>query len=99
MMQLIKAVIHNDVSLLKALLSAGENPNQCLDDAKVTPLHFAAQHNAVDVVPLLITAGADIHAKTVPDGQTPLDIAKLCGHKNMIELLENYTNKIPYRTD
>ena len=95
-MRLIKAVIHNDVSLVKVLLCAGEDPNRCLDSAKVTPLHFAAQHNALEIIPILITAGANIHAKTVPDGQSPLDIAKLCGHQDMVELLENYVSKIPY---
>lgn len=95
-MRLIKAVIHKDYALVKALLSAGENPNHCLDAAKLTPLHFAAQHNALEIVPLLITAGANIHATTVPDGQTPLDIAKILGHKEMISLLEDYASKMPY---
>jgi ankyrin repeat protein len=90
-MRLIKAVIHKDSELVRALLSAGENPNHCLDAAKLTPLHFAAQHNALDIVPLLITAGANIH-----DGQTPLDIAKILGHKEMIILLEEYGSKMPY---
>ena len=98
-MRLIKAIIHKDSSTVRELLSAGENPNQCLDSAKITPLHFAAQHNALDIIPLLITAGADIHATTVPDGQTPLDIAKLQGHQEMISLLEDYASKIPYNNE
>ena len=98
-MKLIKAVIHKDTMLVRALLSAGENPNLCLDSAKLTPLHFAAQHNAINIVPLLITAGANIHATTFPDGQTPLDIAKLLGHQEMISLLEDYASKMPYKNE
>ncbi len=98
-MRLIKAVIHKDSALVRALLSAGENPNYCLDAAKLTPLHFAAQHNALEIVPLLITAGANIHATTVPDGQTPLDIAKILGHQEMITLLEEYASRMPFNEE
>lgn len=89
-MQLIEAVIHNNVEAVRAALEDGADPNACLDPAQVTPLHFAAQHNAVDVVPLLITAGAKLNARTQPDGQTPLDIARLHRHNKMITLLEEF---------
>ena len=87
-MNLIEAVIHNDVKAVRAALENGADANACIDPALVTPLHFAAQHNAVDVVSLLITAGAKINAQTVPDGQTALDIARLHRHVEMIKLLE-----------
>lgn len=93
-MNLIQAVIHNDVDNVRKLLESGADPNACQDHAKVTPLHFAAQHNATDVVPLLITAGANLHAKTFPDNQTPLDIAKIHHHKEMENLLNDFMIKI-----
>ncbi len=90
-MNLIEAVIHNDLKRVRAELENGADPNACLDRALVTPLHFAAQHNAIEVVPLLITAGAKINAKTYPDGQTALDVARLHQHKDMISLLEEFS--------
>lgn len=87
-MNLIEAVIHNDAVAVRAALENGADANACLDPANVTPLHFAAQHNAVDVVALLITAGAKVNAQTIPDGQTALDIARLHKHEKMIKLLE-----------
>ncbi len=90
-MNLIEAVIHNDLKRVRVELENGADPNGCLDPALVTPLHFAAQHNAVDVVPLLLTAGAKIHAKTFPDGQTALDIARLHRHDAMVRLLEEFS--------
>lgn len=94
-MSLIAAVIHNDAEKVETILSTGADPNACQDAAKVTPLHFAAQHNSFSVVHLLITAGANIHARTVPDGQTPLDIAILHGHHEIREIFENYVAKMP----
>ena len=94
-MSLIAAVIHDNAETVKKLLSSGVDPNACQDAAKVTPLHFAAQHNSCSVVHLLITAGASIHARTVPDGQTPLDIAILHGHNEIRVILETYASKMP----
>jgi ankyrin repeat protein len=90
-MNLIEAVIHNDAKQVRAELERGVDPNACLDPALVTPLHFAAQHNAIDVISLLITAGAKINAQTFPDGQTPLDIARLHRHEKMAKLLEEFS--------
>lgn len=94
-MELIEAVIHNDANAVRELLTSGADPNYCLDAARVTPLHHAAQHNAVEVVELLLTAGADIHARTHPDNQSPLDVAKLFGHREIQILLEKFTQQIP----
>jgi ankyrin repeat protein len=93
-MHLIEAVIHNDATAVRVALESGADPNACLDHALVTPLHFAAQHNAVDVIPLLITAGAKINARTFPDGQTALDIARLHRHVEMTKLLEEYSVRV-----
>jgi ankyrin repeat protein len=90
-MQLIEAVIHNDAKAVREALENGADPNACLDPAMVTPLHFAAQHNAVEVIPLLITAGAKLNARTYPDGQTALDIARLHHHPETTKLLEEYS--------
>ena len=98
-MNLIEAVIHNNRLEVEQCLTAGTDPNACQDAANVTPLHFAAQHNATDVISLLIAAGANIYARTVPDGQTPLEVAKLNGHEEMVALLQTYIQKLPYKED
>jgi len=90
---LIEAIIHQDVNAVRQLLEQGVNPNACQDNANVTPLHFAALHNALEIVPLLITAGANLHAQTYPEGQTPLDIAKLHKHQDMVKLLSDFNMK------
>lgn len=90
-MNLIDAVIENDIKAVQKLLAEGADPNLILDIARITPLHFAAQNNAVAAAELLINAGADLRAKIDPEGLTPLDIAKLHENKEMIQLLERLT--------
>ena len=92
-MDLIVAVKQNSKQLVKSLLERGCDPNYCEDSALVTPLHFAAQANALDVVTLLVTAGANLQSKT-QDGYTPLDIAKMHGHNEMVKLLQKLLAKI-----
>ena len=84
---LINAVIRNDSHKVNDLLNNGVDPNQSLDKTDIKAMHFAAQNDALTVIPLLVQAGADIEAKTNPDGQTPLDIACLHQHTRTVELL------------
>ncbi|QLH42862.1 MAG: ankyrin repeat domain-containing protein [Coxiellaceae bacterium] len=65
-----------------------------LDHARITPLHFAAQNNSLDVVPILMQAGADPHAQVNPEGYTPLHLAKLFKHREMIAMLHFYSRRI-----
>jgi uncharacterized protein len=96
-MDLIEAVILNDVEQVKKLLQQGADPNYCDDKAQITPLHFAAQNNCLAVVPLLVAAGANLNARTIPEGETPLDIARLQPetHQQMIALLTFFTLNKP----
>jgi len=90
-MDLIEAVISNDTDTVKKLLSQGEDPDFCFDnEANITPLHFAAQENALEIAKLLIAAGANVHAETEPDGETPLDIARIHQSEGIIDLLVAY---------
>ena len=41
------------------------------DENDLTPLHYAARHNSVEVVQLLISHGSDVNAKS-DNGWTPL---------------------------
>jgi ankyrin repeat protein len=87
---LITAIIENNVSKVNELLNRGADPNYISDKAKVTPMHYAAQHNALEVIPLLVEAGAYIDSKTEPEGLTPLEIAMMHGHDRVVQLLVAY---------
>ncbi|MCH9644654.1 MAG: ankyrin repeat domain-containing protein [Gammaproteobacteria bacterium] len=87
---LIEAVIHNDSYLVNDLLHQGVDPNYSLDSAGVTPLHYAAQNNSLEVIPLLVQAGARVDAQTQPDGLTPMDIAAVHDHFRVIQVLVAY---------
>ena len=85
---LIDSVMACDLDCVRRLLLEGANPDVGLDEAQVTPLHFAAQNSDVNIVKELLRYGANSKAKTVPDGETPLDIACLYNHPAIIELLK-----------
>ncbi|HAG62145.1 MAG: hypothetical protein CMF55_02940 [Legionellales bacterium] len=88
---LISAVMENNAEQVQQLLSEGADPNHSLDQAKVTPLHYAAQHNSLNCIPLLIEAGASLFSKTEPDGQMPVEISLLHQHRQATQLLMHYT--------
>lgn len=92
--QLIDAIIENDPVRVNQLLNSGCDPNACLDVARVSPLHFAAQNGSLEVIPLLVEAGADICACTQPEGQTPLDVALLHKHEPVVQILLAYLTKM-----
>ncbi|XP_061646804.1 ankyrin repeat domain-containing protein SOWAHA isoform X1 [Phyllopteryx taeniolatus] len=51
---------------------------------KKTALHWAAKHGNEDMATLIANAGADVNTKS---GYTPLHIAALHGHRNILDLL------------
>lgn len=50
-----------------------------------TPLHYAAFYGEFEITKFLSTK-SDLNP-TLPDGRTPIMIAALCGHKNIVNLL------------
>ncbi|CAH1249158.1 ANKRD53 [Branchiostoma lanceolatum] len=54
----------------------------------LTPLHLAAEHGLLNVVKLLVEAGADIHAETPNTGLTPLDMAEHGGKQDVVNYLK-----------
>lgn len=89
-MDLINAILKKDMHRVKNLLEQGADPNMYLDEAMIRPLHFAAQNNFLKIVPLLITAGADLYAQIQPEGHTPLDIARLHKNNAMVNVLQSF---------
>eukprot|EP00854_Cymbomonas_tetramitiformis_P027025 gene27025-33243_t len=71
---LYEAADQGNVFLVEHLLRFGSNPN---DEAErhnvnnITPLHAAIIQEHVDIVPILLTAGASLNTKTKDVGWTP----------------------------
>ena len=82
----IEAVMADDAVRVEELLHCGIHPNQCEDSAMVTPLHIAAQHNALQSAKVLIREGAEVDAET-SDGITPTEVARIHFHEDMVALL------------
>lgn len=74
-MDLIDAIIKKDISALKEILEAGADPNLSDDGDNVTPLHHAVTAGSLEIVELLLAAGANPKSKDIC-GQSPLDCAK-----------------------
>lgn len=91
---LIEAVISNDVKKVSELLNRGADPNSTLDTASITPLHYAAQNNALEVIPLLVEAGAVLEAQTEPDGYTATEVAFIHGNHRLAQALIAYINEL-----
>jgi uncharacterized protein len=91
---LIDAIILDNNKAVLKMINQGISPSKALDGANVTPLHYAAQYNAIKCISLLIEKGASIHAKTFPDGQTPLEIALLNKSLKAVQLLMEYAKHV-----
>ena len=85
--ELLDAVIDDHFPMTKELLEKGADPNYFEDEAQIRPLHFAALYNSVAVVPLLITAGADIGA-TTEYHDTALQIARRHDHDGIVRIIQ-----------
>lgn len=92
--KLIKAIVKDDFKTVATLLNQGANPNGYIDEDKISPLFFAAQSNALQSAKLLLAAGADPHYYCESYDSTPIGMAKLFGHRQMIELLTHHNESI-----
>lgn len=88
------AAMYNLIYVAKFLISKMKNPFKGFDIPLVdlrdvrgnTPLHFAAMRGKIEMVELLLENGADLFIEN-KQKETPLDKAKQCSQKEMIELL------------
>ncbi len=85
-MELFEAVSANDVVRVTRLLERGVDPNLYDGDYHYSALHYAVQCNAMDVVLVLITAGADLNRLT-EENLSVYDIASHYRHEEMLNLL------------
>jgi len=69
-----KLVAKGDIEAVKSMIAAGTDINQ--KSVGMTPLMFAARHNRVEIVNLLISKGANLKVKS-NRGYTALDYAEM----------------------
>ncbi|CAL4104166.1 unnamed protein product [Meganyctiphanes norvegica] len=83
-----RAARTNSLEALKVLLQACINPE--IPDKKgcATPIYIASQNNHLDILRVLIQAGADVNTAR-KDGWTPLIIACDRGHTEAVQALLN----------
>jgi uncharacterized protein len=80
------ACVNGNAAIMARFLDAGANANASLPGGE-TMLMTAARTGKVDAVRVLMTHGADIHAKEPRRGQTALMWAAAEGHAQVIEAL------------
>lgn len=84
--ELHRAALHNDVRMVKLLLSKGANINARKKTAE-TPLHVAVEENAKEVAQVLLDRkGVDVDAQSI-FGETALYRAVVFGNQRMVQLL------------
>ena len=80
------AAMKGDAATVRALIVRGEDVNAAQGDG-MTALHWAARRGDVDLIRMLLTAGANVGATTRLGGYTSLLMASRLGHAAAIEAL------------
>jgi len=83
--RLLEAAATGNVSDARGAIDAGANVN-AKAELQETPLHWAIECRALDIVTLLIDKGADVNAKSTLE-QTPLHRAVEAGNFDIVKLL------------
>src|ERR1700704_571466 len=78
------AAMGGDRAAVRALITGGDDVNAAQGDG-MTALHWAARHGDVDLVRMLIAAGASVKATTRLGNYTPLLMASESGSAGAIE--------------
>ena len=83
---LIDAAKQGDADAVRYLLADGADVNAAQGDG-MTALHWAADGGHADVADLLLSAGAEVEAKTRVGSYTPLHLAARSGHRPVAKAL------------
>jgi len=81
-----KLIQKGDFDVVKSMIEIGEDVNK--KSKGLTPLMFAARHNRVDIVNLLLAKGAELNTKSDRDNITALKIAERSKALDAIKVLE-----------
>jgi len=81
------------LDMARLLLEAGARPSVPSKEDKVTALHDAVGSRQVEMVKLLVSRGANRDARD-SKGNTPRDMAKKGGSKDVLDMLENTTVEV-----
>ena len=84
--ELLDATKRGDVAAVRSLLQEGADPNASQGDG-LSALHLAAQAGNLDIVKVLIGAGAEVEAKTRIGDYTPLHLASWGAHASAVSAL------------
>ena len=87
---LCKAVAKGDTALVKTLIKQGADVNAKSNG--MGPIHYAAKYNRVELIKILLTAGADVH-KPCDLGYTALNHAELSKAKDAAQFLKRFKKK------
>src|SRR3954471_2903712 len=80
------AAMNGDGAQVRALLTGGEDVNAAQGDG-MTALHWASRRGDLDVVKMLLAAGANVRAITRLGNYTPLLLVSEMGHGAVIDAL------------
>src|SRR5262245_2746643 len=84
--RLANAAMQGDKGAVQSLLKQKADVNAALGDG-MTALHWAAFHDDLELVKILLQAGANVKATTRLGAMTPLFMASNNGNPGMIEVL------------
>jgi hypothetical protein len=76
-----------ELDVVKECIRAGVDPNLCCKSPTLSPLMYACTSGRIEIVKLLLDAGADVNAKT-DDNKTALSFAMERGVPEVIDLLK-----------
>jgi cytochrome c len=83
---LMAAAAKDKLELITLLLAHGADPNSTVRGP--TPLHVAVKHGCLDCVKALVSAGADVNARTADAvAQTPIHLARFYDYSEISEYL------------
>ena len=77
-----------NLDIIKILIKNGADINT-RDILGETPLHDACIQGCIEIVDELVNGGGDLYYIKNDNEETPLDVARNCGHLHIIEKYEN----------